>query len=728
MDSLWTETADHLRELASKPEKFLEPKKCQPHLEKAKVLTKVYYDASKLLETEKDPDTLPELIIQDFDVEQVWAGVDLQNKSKFGTLADEVHDLLSLSHEQFNLLAKPKKVAEVDEDDEDDLKGLNIDKSDFFDDEELENGEGDEEEDASDVEEEEDEDELEEEEEDENEEKDDMDDILNDPDFQHMSDSDLDDKLPLFEGSDEDEDEDDSETERKEEVKEQAVEKRKQDVNKKADDYMANALKSMRSMSGKEPISNPRSEVEDQFFNLDEMEKFLDHEDAADNRRRMREEKGLESDEEDLEGIDIFSADLGGQGPDDEAVTGAKYSSYFGIKRSEVAEADNEESDEDEEEDDEEEDDDEAENGPKADLLEDDEGDEEDDADVGEMKSSHEERMARLRKKIKRMEEEAVQSTTSDGKMWQMKGEVAAIERPENSLLQDHLDYDTVAKQAPVITEAVSKTLEDIIIQRIKDKAWDDVERKVKPVENPYEYKKRLVLDQEKSKLSLAQVYEQEYLKQQESLEEAKKKPGMLDDDGNETIPAEVESIKKSMKLLFAKLDTLTHFHYTPKLQDAEVKIIRNAPTLAMEEVAPVVMSDANLLAPQEIIDKSRGEDIGQTERDETDKKRDRRKKKSNQRQKAKEKEKREKLVNKLNPGLGNKYSKAKMMKDLETAEKQGKLTQIKEDVVKGKSVKSSTAFFNQLQNEAQSVVKQGKSSTANKKKDSKLIASNLKL
>ena len=55
----------------------------------------------------------------------------------------------------------------------------------------------------------------------------------------------------------------------------------------------------------------------------------------------------------------------------------------------------------------------------------------------------------------------------------------------------------------------------------------------------------------------------------------------------------------------------------------------------------------------------------------ETDKKRERRKKKSAQRSRAAEKEKREKLVNKLNPGLGNKYSKAKMMKDLESAEKQ---------------------------------------------------------
>ena len=116
-----------------------------------------------------------------------------------------------------------------------------------------------------------------------------------------------------------------------------------------------------------------------------------------------------------------------------------------------------------------------------------------------------------------------------------------------------------------MITEQVSKRLEDIIIQRIKDKTFDNVERKIKPVENPYEYKKKLILDQEKSKLSLAEVYEQEYLKQRNAMEESKRTPGMLDDDGNEKTPKEVESIRKSMRILFSKLDSLTHFHFTPK-------------------------------------------------------------------------------------------------------------------------------------------------------------------
>jgi len=44
--------------------------------------------------------------------------------------------------------------------------------------------------------------------------------------------------------------------------------------------------------------------------------------------------------------------------------------------------------------------------------------------------------------------------------------------------------------------------------------AWDDVERKARPIDKMSVYSKRTVLDQEKSKLSLSQIYEQQFLKQ----------------------------------------------------------------------------------------------------------------------------------------------------------------------------------------------------------------------
>ena len=104
------------------------------------------------------------------------------------------------------------------------------------------------------------------------------------------------------------------------------------------------------------------------------------------------------------------------------------------------------------------------------------------------------------------------------------------------------------------------------------DEAWDDVERKIKPVENPYDFKKKLILDQEKSKLSLSQVYEDEYLKQKGDAEAALKAPGMLDDDDiDKDKPELVDEIKSRMKELFVKLDTLTHYHYTPQALNAEV-------------------------------------------------------------------------------------------------------------------------------------------------------------
>ena len=46
-----------------------------------------------------------------------------------------------------------------------------------------------------------------------------------------------------------------------------------------------------------------------------------------------------------------------------------------------------------------------------------------------------------MQKKIKEMEKRSL-----DPKSWQMSGEVAAIRRPENSLMQEHLDFDHTSR------------------------------------------------------------------------------------------------------------------------------------------------------------------------------------------------------------------------------------------------------------------------------------------
>ena len=70
--------------LVKKPEKFLHNN--QDLVESTKLLTKVLYDVTKLTEGEACPKTLPELIIEEFDCEQVWAGVELQNQQRLGRL------------------------------------------------------------------------------------------------------------------------------------------------------------------------------------------------------------------------------------------------------------------------------------------------------------------------------------------------------------------------------------------------------------------------------------------------------------------------------------------------------------------------------------------------------------------------------------------------------------------------------------------------------------------
>lgn len=146
-----------------------------------------------------------------------------------------------------------------------------------------------------------------------------------------------------------------------------------------------------------------------------------------------------------------------------------------------------------------------------------------------------------------------------------------------------------------------------------------------------------------------------------------------------------------------------------------------------MEEVAPVVASDAMLLAPEETHDK-KVELKGDTEKTDTDRKRERRTKKLKQRLKAKEQTKKKKLVNKLKPGLGNKYAKQKALKDLEKESKTSKNISVVKETAEERTLKSSSAFFSRLQDEVKQQVNSKKGPSEKKKKKAETTISNFKL
>ena len=234
------------------------------------------------------------------------------------------------------------------------------------------------------------------------------------------------------------------------------------------------------------------------------------------------------------------------------------------------------------------------------------------DDNVVEKMSKFEKHKLKMSRRIEVLEEQALAE-----KDWQMKGEAVGSKRPVNSLLEEVLSFEHSERAAPEITDEYTFNLETMICQRIKDRAWDDVERKIKEVKDPHEFKKRIVLDQEQSKVSLQEIYEREYL--EKISKEAK------EDKEN---PAHVE-LSSMMTDLFKKLDALANFHYRSAPPDPEIKVVSNLPSIAMEEVQPVTHADADVLAPEEVHNKK--EIKGDLEKTSTDRKRERRKKAARQ-------------------------------------------------------------------------------------------------
>ncbi|XP_078489694.1 U3 small nucleolar ribonucleoprotein MPP10-like [Ciona intestinalis] len=292
-----------------------------------------------------------------------------------------------------------------------------------------------------------------------------------------------------------------------------------------------------------------------------------------------------------------------------------------------------------------------------------------------EKKTPHQAQQVKMKKQIKQLESRALEE-----KDWQMKGETTAEKRPVNSLLEEVLTFDKGERTAPEITDEQTRDVEEIIKQRIKDKSWDDVERRIKEVKNVHEFKKKVVLDSEKSKQSLQDIYEKEYIAKTSGAKEEEKED-----------PAHVE-LKSLMKNLFKKLDALSNFHFHASAPTPEIQVVTNLPTVAMEEVQPVTHTDASKLAPEEIHKST--EEKAEEEKTPTDRKRDRRKKKVRQKLRSKARESKLRL-------LADTNEKLKAVQAIQKLEQSSKMKGSQTTIIKGKKeegLTSSKAFFSKLE------------------------------
>ena len=300
-------------------------------------------------------------------------------------------------------------------------------------------------------------------------------------------------------------------------------------------------------------------------------------------------------------------------------------------------------------------------------------------------------------------------------KRWEMSGEASSKSRPDNSLLEGYMKHQSYPS-VPRITEEATGELEDLIRRRARDELWDDPIRREKPQEKRYNYSVPKQVDTQKSQLGLAEVYEQEFLKQTAASSTVLRTEEQTMEDG----------IKIMMKEVFTKLDALSNFRYTPKPFKYEPIVIKNVPAVSVEEVIPTAMSTSTRLAPEEIAAPSRAV-VSEIERTQEDRKRQRRHKKRTMSRKMVLRA--QKIVNKTKPGMGNSYSKRKLLEALtEAKHMQGDREQLIHDERarrRDKSFKSSRTFFSKLEKEAKNDIER---KSDKKRVKNKLSATAIKL
>lgn len=209
-------------------------------------------------------------------------------------------------------------------------------------------------------------------------------------------------------------------------------------------------------------------------------------------------------------------------------------------------------------------------------------------------RSAHERRQAKLAEEIRKLEAEAVAKRD-----WTLTGETTGAERPINSLLGEDLAFEHVGKPVPVITEEVSESLEALIKRRILAQEFDElVRRRPDAADIPNGGRRGLVeVDDSKAKQSLAEIYEEEHVKNTN--------PDAYVSKADEKLHREETEVENMWKDVCARLDALSSWHYKPKPAAPSLTVVADVATITMEDAQPAtaqgVQGGESMIAPQEV-------------------------------------------------------------------------------------------------------------------------------
>lgn len=221
-------------------------------------------------------------------------------------------------------------------------------------------------------------------------------------------------------------------------------------------------------------------------------------------------------------------------------------------------------------------------NSVKKDLFEEDIAE-----DTPEHLSTFEKQQREIMKQIAQYEKENVGE-----KKWTLKGEARAAQRTKDSLLEEDLDFERGAKPVPVMTQAVTESLEDMIKARIKSGQFDDLPRRFFDDLPQFKKSKLIEVSEQKSQKSLADLYEAEAMGETE--------PSTTNEPPNEMRDAAHREIEDLYADVAYTLDSLSSWTYKPK-PTKSIQIVTNAPAISMEEAQPQALAQEEQLAPQEV-------------------------------------------------------------------------------------------------------------------------------